>query len=194
MIVLIDTEFDNEQNVDRDASIFYTFSQIKQFATLIKFRKSNRQHLKNKQTVKLAWLTLSASFEIAQIPCQTVLNFFDFLFTPVVFWSIKQKNHLLILANLQDICKYVWSFMRDFCHMAFAINYLYVTPAPSTNVFCHCISIGYDLAVRLFANKILPLIYISWVSNFLPISKIEFLTGAILKKYILLLELFIRKW
>ena len=112
--------------------------------------------MKNKQTVKLAWLTLSASFEIAQIPCQTVLNFFDFLFTPVVFWSIKQKNHFLILANLQDICKYVWSFMRVFCHMAFAINYLYVTPAPSTNVFCHCISIRYNLAVRLFANKISP--------------------------------------
>ena len=51
-----------EQNVD-----FFTLSQIKLFATHIKFRKSNRQHLKNKQTVKLAWLTLSASFEIAQI-------------------------------------------------------------------------------------------------------------------------------
>ena len=120
-------------------------------------------------------------------------DFFDFLFTPVVFWSIKQKNHFLILANLQDICTYVWSFMRVFCHMAFAINHLYVTPAPSTNVFCHCISIKYNLAVRLFANKIFPLIYISCVSNFIPKSKFEFLSGAILKKYILLLELFIRK-
>ena len=132
--------------------------------------------------------------EVQQTVCQTVMNFFDFLFTPVVFWSIKQKNHLLILANLQDICKYVWSFMRVFCHIAFAINYLYVTPAPSTNVFCHCISIRYNLAVRLFANKILPLIYISWVSNFLPKSKFEFLSGATLNRYILLLELFIRKW
>ena len=54
MIVLIDTEFDNEQNVDRNASIFYTFSQINQFTMLIKCRKSNSQHLKNKQTVNLA--------------------------------------------------------------------------------------------------------------------------------------------
>ena len=193
MIVLIDTEFDNEQNVDRDASIFYTFSQIKQFATLIKFRKSNRQHLKNKQTVKLAWLTLSASFEIAQIPCQTVLNFFDFLFTPVVFWSIKQKNCFLILANLQDICKYVWSFMRVFCQMAFAINYLCCSSA-IYKCFLPLHFNQLNLAVRLFANKILPLLYISWVSNFLPKSKFEFLSGATLNRYILLLELFIGKW
>ena len=61
-----------EQNVDEYASIFFTFSQIKQFATQKQFRKFNRQYLKNQQTV----LSLPDS------PCQTVLNYpktsFDF--------------------------------------------------------------------------------------------------------------------
>ena len=54
-----------EQNVDEYASIFFTFSQIKQFATQKQFRKFNRQYLKNQQTV------LSAH----DSPCQTVLKF-----------------------------------------------------------------------------------------------------------------------
>ena len=54
-----------EQNVDEYASIFFTFSQIKQFATQKQFRKFNRQYLKNQQTV------LSSP----DSPCQTVLKF-----------------------------------------------------------------------------------------------------------------------
>ena len=45
--------------------IFFTFSQSKQFATQKQFRKSNRQYLKNQQTV------LSSP----DPPCQTVLKF-----------------------------------------------------------------------------------------------------------------------
>ena len=44
--------------------MFFTFSQIKQFATQKQFRKFNRQYLKNQQTV------LSAPVS----PCQTVLR------------------------------------------------------------------------------------------------------------------------
>ena len=57
-----------EQNVDRNASIFFTFSQIKRFATPKKIRKSSRQYLKIKQTI------LSSP----DYPCQTILNFPEF--------------------------------------------------------------------------------------------------------------------
>ena len=69
-----------EQNVDEYASIFFTFSQIKQFATQKQFRKFNSE--KPADSFKLAWFTLPDSFKIPRNPCQTVLNFFGFLFTP----------------------------------------------------------------------------------------------------------------
>ena len=84
--------------------------------------------------------------------------------------------------------RYVWSFMRVFCQMAFAINYLCCSSA-IYKCFLPLHFNQLNLAVRLFANKILPLLYISWVSNFLPKSKFEFLSGATLNRYILLLEL-----
>ena len=47
------------------ASIFFIFSQTKQFATQKKFKKSFRQCLKNQQTV----------LNLPDLPCQTVLKF-----------------------------------------------------------------------------------------------------------------------
>ena len=47
------------------ASLFFTFSQIKQFVTQKQWRKSNRQYLKKQQTV----------LSFPDSPCQTVLEF-----------------------------------------------------------------------------------------------------------------------
>ena len=72
-----------EQNVDEYASIFFTFSQIKQFATQKQFRKFNRQYLKNQQTVLSS--PDSPCQTVLKFPrnsCQTVLNLFGSLFTP----------------------------------------------------------------------------------------------------------------
>jgi len=66
-----------EQNVDEYASIFFTFSQIKQFAT-----QKQTVFEKPADSFKLALFTLPDSFKIPRNPCQTVLNFFGFLFTP----------------------------------------------------------------------------------------------------------------
>ena len=161
-----------EQNADRNASFFFTFSQIKQFATQIKFRKSNRQYLNNKQTV----------LNSPDYPFQTVLKLPKF----------HARQFSIFSAFFHSCGTYVWSFMRVFCQMAFAINYLCCSSA-IYKCFLPLHFNQLNLAVRLFANKILPLLYISWVSNFLPKSKFEFLSGATLNRYILLLELFIGK-
>ena len=92
-----------EQNVDEYASIFFTFSQIKQFATKKQFRKFNRQYLKNQQTV------LSSP----DSPCQTVLKFpeiharqfsiFSAFYSPLpVLKSCQElsKAHILALSIL----------------------------------------------------------------------------------------------
>ena len=81
-----------EQNVDEYASIFFTFSQIKQFATQKQFRKFNRQYLKNQQTV------LSSP----DSPCQTVLkssksmpDSFEFFRLFIHPWLLTKKTSCL---------------------------------------------------------------------------------------------------
>ena len=64
---------------------------------------------------KLAWFTLPDSFKIARNPCQTVLNFFGFLFTPAVScYSISQSKWFCLtlkilkmspLSPSESICK-----------------------------------------------------------------------------------------
>ena len=66
--------------------------------------KSNNLHQKKvkevQQTVfekpadsfKPAWLTLPDSFKIPQNPCQTVLIFFGFLFTPALNMVVKDDS------------------------------------------------------------------------------------------------------
>ena len=59
---------------------------------------------------KRAWFTLPDSFKIIWNPCQTVLNFFGFLFTPglswVLHWSswerfVRKICHLMLVIMLQ---------------------------------------------------------------------------------------------
>ena len=64
-----------EQNVDQYASIFLTFSQIKQFAKK-KLEVQQTVFGKPADSFKLAWFTLPDSFKIPQNPCQTVLSIF----------------------------------------------------------------------------------------------------------------------
>ena len=50
---------------------------------------------------KLAWFTLPDSFKIPRNPCQTVLNFFGFLFTPVI--ETIEKN--IVLSFKSKVCQ-----------------------------------------------------------------------------------------
>ena len=72
-----------EQNVD-----FFTLSQIKLFATHIKFRKSNRQHLKNQQTV----------WKFPEIHARQFESF-CFSFTPAEGWREEAAIHLIPTYN-----------------------------------------------------------------------------------------------
>ena len=73
-----------EQNVDEYASIIFTFRQIKKFATVKEVQQTVIE--KPADSYKRAWFTLPDSFKIPWTPCQTVLHFFGFLFTPVLMY------------------------------------------------------------------------------------------------------------
>ena len=98
------------------ASIFFTFSQIKQFATQKQFRKFNRQYLKIQQTV------LSSP----DSPCQTVLKFLEVHARQ--FWIFSAFYSPLIHNSFSSVCVFIkvlegnshWIFICDFllsCHV-----------------------------------------------------------------------------
>ena len=147
-----------KQNVDRNASIFFTLSQIKQFATQKKFRKSNRQYLRNQQTV------LSSSDQ----PCQKVLKFpgfharqfwifsafhsplgvrqpwswnFDLFFIEKWFCDTQNTFHLIVRGFKN-------AFFMPFTHSLFQKypSYMRVSCAISE------ISIHYESGLRYFRN------------------------------------------
>ena len=85
------------------ASIFFIFSQTKQFSTQKSLGSRQTVFEKPADSFKLAWFTLPDSFKIPWNSCQTVLIFFGFLFTPALngknllssFWQLPEHKRLL---------------------------------------------------------------------------------------------------
>ena len=79
---------------------FSTNSQIKQFATqkhVFEFQQTVFE--KPADSFKRAWFTLPDSFKIIRNPCQTVLNFFGFLFSPDHIIILTSQSHIGIQRN-----------------------------------------------------------------------------------------------
>ena len=64
---------------------------------------------KSADSFKRAWFTLPDSFKIIRNPCQTILNFFGFLFTPAKFNSRKRSLKYCCLVRSR-----IWFRMQTY--------------------------------------------------------------------------------